>query len=97
MDEQLERLTKAVALIFEVHPDDIGGRSHRKPVREARNAFVWYAHERLGFSHNAIARMLGRDHTTIISSRRRAHDLAKRAYTGFAVKYFEVCRTMECD
>ncbi|MEM9169388.1 MAG: DnaA/Hda family protein [Pseudomonadota bacterium] len=71
-------LLDATAHAFGLSPADVVARNQRRFVANARHAFVYVARETLGKSFPQIAHALKRDHTTIISSYRRAESLITR-------------------
>lgn len=68
---------------FDVPRAEIAGRSRERHVAQARHAVVWTLRQATPWSLQTIGRRLGRrDHTTILSSLRRADQLRAqdRAY-----------------
>jgi chromosomal replication initiator protein len=74
----LEETLAAAAQAFSLNPDEIRGRAQPQRIARARHAFVYVARTVLSESFPRIARALGRDHTTAISSLRRAEALITR-------------------
>jgi chromosomal replication initiator protein len=74
----LEEALAAAAAAFSLAPDEIRGRAQPQRIARARHAFVYVARTVLSESFPRIARALGRDHTTAISSLRRAEALITR-------------------
>ncbi len=74
----LEETLAASAEAFSLQPDEIRGRAQPQRIARARHAFVYVARTVLSESFPRIARVLGRDHTTAISSLRRAEALITR-------------------
>ncbi|NWG93102.1 MAG: ATP-binding protein [Parvularculaceae bacterium] len=74
----LEETLAATATAFNLNPDEIRGRAQPQRIARARHAFVYVARTVLSESFPRIARALGRDHTTAISSLRRAEALITR-------------------
>jgi len=68
----------AAADAFGISVDDMKGRSQPQRIAKARHAFVFVAREALKESFPRIAAALGRDHTTAMSSYRRAQALLER-------------------
>jgi len=74
LDETLD----AAAGAFDISPDEIRGRAQPQRIARARHAFVYVARTVLAESYPRIARVLGRDHTTAMSSVNRAEALIVR-------------------
>lgn len=68
----------AAAVAFGISPEEIGGRAQPQRIARARHAFVYVARTILAESYPRIARVLGRDHTTAMSSQNRAEALIVR-------------------
>lgn len=74
----LEEALAAAAAAFGLTPEEIGGRAQPQRIARARHAFVYVARTVLAESYPRIARVLGRDHTTAMSSQNRAEALIVR-------------------
>lgn len=74
----LEETLIAAAIAFAITPEEIGGRAQPQRIARARHAFVYVARTVLAESYPRIARVLGRDHTTAMSSQNRAEALIVR-------------------
>lgn len=74
----LEEALSAAAAAFGISPEEIGGRAQPQRIARARHAFVFVARTVLAESYPRIARVLGRDHTTAMSSQNRAEALIVR-------------------
>lgn len=74
----LEEVLTIAAESFEISADEIRGRAQPQRIARARHAFVYVARTVLAESFPRIGRVLGRDHTTVISSLRRAEALIVR-------------------
>ncbi len=74
----LEDAIEAAADAFSITVADIQGRSQPQRIVKARHAYVYVAREHLRESFPRIAAAIGRDHTTAISSHRRAQALLER-------------------
>lgn len=74
----LEEALAAAAAAFGISPEEIGGRAQPQRIARARHAFVYVARTVLAESYPRIARVLGRDHTTAMSSQNRAEALIVR-------------------
>lgn len=74
----LEETLAAAATAFGISPEEIGGRAQPQRIARARHAFVYVARTVLAESYPRIARVLGRDHTTAMSSQNRAEALIVR-------------------
>jgi chromosomal replication initiator protein len=74
----LEEALFASAQAFGISPEEIRGRAQPQRIVRARHAFVYLARTVLAESFPRIGRALGRDHTTAISSMRRAEALIVR-------------------
>ena len=74
----LEETLAAASEAFGLAPDEICGRAQPQRIARARHAFVLIARTVLAESFPRIGRALGRDHTTAISSLRRAEALIVR-------------------
>lgn len=68
----------AAAEAFGLTVEDIKGRAQPQRIVKARHAFVYVSREVLKESFPRIAGVLGRDHTTAMSSYRRAQALIER-------------------
>lgn len=68
----------AAADAFGITVADIKGRAQPQRIVKARHAFVYVSRETLKESFPRIAGVLGRDHTTAMSSYRRAQALIER-------------------
>ena len=70
-----------VAADYGVTRDCIFGNSRKKDVCHARHEVMWALRE-MGFSYPRIARVLGRDHTTIIHGCRQHEErmAARQSY-----------------
>ena len=68
----------AAADAFGLTVEDVKGRAQPQRIVKARHAFVYVAREVLKESFPRIAVALGRDHTTAMSSYRRAQALIER-------------------
>ena len=74
----MEEGVVAAADAFGITVADIKGRAQPQRIVKARHAFVYVAREVLKESFPQIAGVLGRDHTTAMSSYRRAQALLER-------------------
>jgi len=74
LDETLD----AAAVAFDISGEEIRGRAQPQRIARARHAFVYVARTVLADSYPRIARVLGRDHTTAMSSFNRAEALIVR-------------------
>lgn len=74
----LDETLSAAAAAFDISPEEIGGRAQPQRIARARHAFVYVARTVLAESYPRIARILGRDHTTAMSSQNRAEALIVR-------------------
>lgn len=74
----LEEALFASAHAFGITPEEIRGRAQPQRIVRARHAFVYVARTSLAESFPRIGRAVGRDHTTAISSMRRAEALIVR-------------------
>lgn len=74
----LEEMLTIAAEAFGISPEEIRGRAQPQRIARARHAFVYVARTALAESFPRIGRVLGRDHTTVISSLRRAEALIVR-------------------
>jgi chromosomal replication initiator protein len=74
----LEEMLAIAAEAFDISPEEILGRAQPQRIARARHAFVFVARNTLAESFPRIGRVLGRDHTTVISSLRRAEALIVR-------------------
>ncbi|MEZ5915215.1 MAG: DnaA/Hda family protein [Parvularculaceae bacterium] len=74
LDEALD----AAAVAFDITGEEIRGRAQPQRIARARHAFVYVARKVLAESYPRIARVLGRDHTTAMSSYNRAEALIVR-------------------
>lgn len=74
LDETLD----AAASAFGISPEEIRGRAQPQRIARARHAYVYVARTVLAESYPRIARILGRDHTTAMSSQNRAEALISR-------------------
>ncbi|MEL7487072.1 MAG: DnaA/Hda family protein [Pseudomonadota bacterium] len=68
----------AAADAFGITVEDVKGRAQPQRIVKARHAFVYVSREVLKESFPRIAAVLGRDHTTAMSSYRRAEALLER-------------------
>ena len=74
----LEDAIAAGAEAFALTQADILGRTQPQRIVRGRHAIVWCAREVLKESFPRIGKALGRDHTTVMSSYRRAQALLER-------------------
>ncbi|MEL7491182.1 MAG: DnaA/Hda family protein [Pseudomonadota bacterium] len=74
----LEDGIAAAADAFGISVEDMKGRAQPQRIAKARHAFVYVGREALKESFPRIAASLGRDHTTAMSSYRRAEALLER-------------------
>lgn len=74
----IEDAMVAGADAFGLKLDDITGRAQPQRIVRARHAIVWCAREVLKESFPSIGKSLKRDHTTVMSSYRRAQALLER-------------------
>lgn len=74
----LEETLTVAAEAFNLSSEEIRGRAQPQRIARARHAFVYVARNDLAESFPRIGRALGRDHTTAISSLRRAEALIVR-------------------
>jgi chromosomal replication initiator protein len=74
----LEELLLIAAEAFGLAAEEMLGRAQPQRIARARHAFVLVARSVLAESFPRIGRALGRDHTTVISSLRRAEALIVR-------------------
>ncbi len=74
----LDETLTAAAIAFGISPEEIRGRAQPQRIARARHAFVFVARSVLAESYPRIARTLGRDHTTAMSSQNRAEALIVR-------------------
>lgn len=74
----LDEALTAAAMAFGITAEEIGGRAQPQRIARARHAFVYVARTVLAESYPRIARVLGRDHTTAMSSQNRAEALIVR-------------------
>ncbi|MCI4661031.1 MAG: hypothetical protein MRY63_04305 [Neomegalonema sp.] len=63
---------------YRIMPAQIWGVSRRAGIVRPRHVAMTIAIEMTGLSINALARVFGRDHSTLINARRRIHELAAR-------------------
>lgn len=68
----------AAADAFGISESDVKGRAQPQYIAKARHAYVYVAREALKESFPRIAKSIGRDHTTAMSSYRRATALLER-------------------
>jgi chromosomal replication initiator protein len=74
----LDETLAAAAVAFGITQEEIAGRAQPQRIARARHAFVYVARTALAESYPRIARVLGRDHTTAMSSLNRAEALMER-------------------
>ncbi len=74
----LEDLLAVTAEVMGVSVADMKGRARPQPIARARHAFVYCAREDLKESLPSISAALSRDHTTALSSARRAAALLEK-------------------
>ncbi|MEO1136786.1 MAG: DnaA/Hda family protein [Pseudomonadota bacterium] len=74
----IEDAIEAGAEAFGLKIEDLTGRSQPQRIAKARHAVVWCAREVLKESFPRIGKALKRDHTTVMSSYRRAQALIER-------------------
>lgn len=74
----IEDAMVAAAGVFGLSYEDITGRAQPQRIVRARHAVVWCAREVLKESFPSIGKSLKRDHTTVMSSCRRAGALLER-------------------
>ncbi len=71
------RLTIAIESAFGVDAKTLKSRGGPVDVAEARGAFYLLAMEVCGMSSNDVGAALGRDHTTVLTTARRARGYAE--------------------
>jgi len=70
----LEELEGIVEKAARIRPGDINRETRERPVVEARQA-VWYmASQHMGYSASRLARIYGKDHTTVLSGIRKIRE-----------------------
>lgn len=74
----LDDLLSVTAEVMGVSVADLKGRARPQPIARARHAFVYCAREDLKESLPSISAAMGRDHTTALSSARRAAALLEK-------------------
>ncbi len=74
----LNDLLTVTAEVMGVSVEDMKGRARPQPLARARHAFVYCAREDLKESLPSISAAMGRDHTTALSSARRAAALLEK-------------------
>ncbi len=74
----LDEALGAAARAFGLTSEEIRGRAQPQRIVRARHAFVYVARTSMAESYPRIGRTLGRDHTTAMSSMRRADALVSR-------------------
>ena len=74
----LSDLLNVTAEVMGVSVADMKGRARPQPIARARHAFVYCAREDLKESLPSISAAMGRDHTTALSSARRAAALLEK-------------------
>lgn len=72
-----EAVITEVARGFDVAPEDIMGRSYVRRIRRARMCAMAVLRDHTDLSYPAIGDLFDRDHTTVMSAVRRAHDDAE--------------------
>lgn len=89
---RITSLEAAIAQAANITVEQMRSHKRDRPLAEARMA-VWYiAHDHMGFSYLRIAKVYGRDHTTIISGVRkmRAGKAGKHILEGIRKAYPEI-------
>lgn len=74
---RVREIVRVAAEVFDTTAKDLLGRSQFAEHVAARNAACVIAHNR-GWQYTDIARVLGKDHSTVIHGVRRASDIAAR-------------------
>ncbi|OFX00709.1 MAG: hypothetical protein A3E78_11165 [Alphaproteobacteria bacterium RIFCSPHIGHO2_12_FULL_63_12] len=74
----LDEALAAAAVAFGITQEEIRGKAQPQRIARARHAFVYVSRTVLAESYPRIARILGRDHTTAMSSQDRAEALIVR-------------------
>lgn len=74
----LEEALAAAAAAFGLTVEEIKGRTQPQRIARGRHAFVYVARTSMSESYPRIGRVLGRDHTTAMSSMQRAEALISR-------------------
>ena len=69
---------RVAAEAFGLTPEDLKGRAQPQRIVRARHAYVMVGRQLLNESFPRIARAIGRDHTTAISSMRRGEAIFER-------------------
>jgi chromosomal replication initiation ATPase DnaA len=67
----LARIVAAASAVCAVSPRAVYAVTRQANPTHARMVSCWLACELLGVKETAVARMIGRDHTTVINARRR--------------------------
>ncbi|HWA29153.1 MAG TPA: helix-turn-helix domain-containing protein [Lacunisphaera sp.] len=66
-EQVIERMIAAIAPVLSVSVDDVRGKGREKSAVEARQILYRAAHEIGGMSSTDIARVLDRDHSSVIT------------------------------
>ncbi len=74
----LEETLAVAAAVFGLTVEEIKGRTQPQRIVRARHAFVYVARTSMSESYPRIGRVLGRDHSTAMSSMQRAEALISR-------------------
>jgi hypothetical protein len=77
-DPRLRALVDAAAGLFLCTPEEILSKDRHQHIAAARHAVMWVIRERWGFSFPATGRMVGRDHTSVMSGASRIRKEIRR-------------------
>lgn len=70
-----EQSLATLAQLFDTTASEMKGTCRKRPVATKRHFIAYFLHHELGFTKSGIARLLNRDHTSIIHSNRKAEEL----------------------
>ena len=83
----MHKILQCCAMVFEIDVEDMVSPCRKQQFALARHAFCKIARDRTSETYESIGRFLsGRDHATVVNSRRRAGDLVE-TYPWFRDKY----------
>lgn len=65
---EIDRLLKSVSTAFDVHEEDIKGRSRLREISDARHCFVFLSRLHTSITYQGLGKFLKRNHATVIHS-----------------------------
>jgi chromosomal replication initiation ATPase DnaA len=94
MNEDFQKILKAVSLITGIPETQIKSRTRRREVKDARFLFMYYTKTNTNYIYKQIGWYFGRHHATVINSVKKFMDLSKNEPV-LMNQYLRLCKIMK--